>query len=349
MHLDNPGGTFEGSFSYNGGANTAPAFTPNSVVTGDALFYDWGQGLGISHTAMQVGWGTDQYGYYGNWVDEHTSNRQDILVIKRCSWKYKLGKRPLYISSTFGLLTRSNSLEVRIRCIRREKRALQKNDHKKLKKYVSMALIAAAIFSLLFIAYRPNTIHIQTSSTQLNDNSSSAEQAFTQAEDLWYAATGPLPLDWQAKLGHIDDPAVAPTANLNSSGNTAYISPTAVTADISRAQTAFQMLYSPEIISQQMPKFIGVLHSESGGSSLAGTGGASIAKFNSVIVNSSQASIQAIVNEWTKIGYINPITGQTHWQTNRAQQIVTDILNLNAAGQWHVTSSVSSYLPGQGP
>lgn len=72
---------------------------------------------------------------------------------------------------------------------------MQKNDHKNLKKYVSMALFAAAIFSLLFVAYRPNTINIQTSSTQLNDNSGSAEQAFTQAEDLWCAATGPLPLD----------------------------------------------------------------------------------------------------------------------------------------------------------
>lgn len=108
------------------------------------------------------------------------------------------------------------------------------------------------------------------------------------------------------------------------------------------------MLYGPEIISQQMPKFIGVLHSETGGSILAGTGGASIAKFNSVIVNSRQASIQAIVNEWTPIGYINPVTGQTHWQTNRAKQIVTDILNLNTAGQWHVTRSVASYLPGPG-
>lgn len=226
---------------------------------------------------------------------------------------------------------------------------MQRNDHKDLKKYVSVALIAAAICSLLFVAYRPNTINIQTSANQLNDNSSSAELAFTQAEDLWYAATGPLPLDWQAKLGHIDDPAVAPTVNLNSSGNTAYISPTALTAYISRAQTAFQMLYSPEIISQQMPKFIGVLHSESGGPILAGTGGASIAKFNSVIVNSSQASIQAIVNEWTTIGYVNPVTGQTHWQTNRAKQIETDILNLNTAGQWHVTRSVATYLPGQGP
>jgi hypothetical protein len=64
---------------------------PLTVVRGDALFYDWGQGLGSSHTAMQVGWGTDQYGCYENWVDEHTSNRQDILVIKRYSWKYKLG------------------------------------------------------------------------------------------------------------------------------------------------------------------------------------------------------------------------------------------------------------------
>lgn len=64
----NPGGTQEGSFSYDNGHNRAPAFTPNSVVTGDVLFYDWGTGLGISHVSMQVGSGTDQYGYYGNWV-----------------------------------------------------------------------------------------------------------------------------------------------------------------------------------------------------------------------------------------------------------------------------------------
>ena len=75
----NPGGTQEGSFSYNNGHNRAPAFTPNSVVTGDVLFYDWGTGLGISHTSIQVGWGTDQYGYYGNWVDTHTNSHKHIF------------------------------------------------------------------------------------------------------------------------------------------------------------------------------------------------------------------------------------------------------------------------------
>ncbi len=71
-------GTAEGNFSYKSG-NPAPPFTPGSVVTGDVLFYDWGQGNGISHASMQVGIGTDAYGYYGNWVDEHTSNRKHIF------------------------------------------------------------------------------------------------------------------------------------------------------------------------------------------------------------------------------------------------------------------------------
>ena len=78
--IDNvPGGIPEGSFSYNNGKNKAPAFTPNSVVTGDVLFYDWGTGMGISHDSMQVGWGTDAYGYYGNWVDEHNNYRKHIF------------------------------------------------------------------------------------------------------------------------------------------------------------------------------------------------------------------------------------------------------------------------------
>ncbi len=232
--------------------------------------------------------------------------------------------------------------------IRGEKIEMSINALKYFKKYAPVALAAVIVFALLFVAYRPNIIRIQASSTQLNDNSNSAEQAFTQAEDLWYAATGPLPINWQARLGQIDDPSVAPAPNLASSGK-AYLSPAALDADIMRVQNAFQVLFSPGIISQAMPKFIGVLKSESGGQDLAGTGGASVDKFNSVIVNGSQASIQAIVNEWTTIGYINPVTNQTHWQTNRAQQLVTDILNLDSSGQWQVSSSVASYLPGQGP
>lgn len=70
---DYPGGYPEGSAS---GSSTNP-YTPDSVVTGDVLFYDWGTGEGISHASIQVGIGTDpNSGYYGNLVDEHTSNRK---------------------------------------------------------------------------------------------------------------------------------------------------------------------------------------------------------------------------------------------------------------------------------
>lgn len=66
-------GTSEG---WTSGTN-APPFTPNSVVTGDLVFYDWGQGEGISHVAMQApGNGYDSYGWYGNWVDDHSNNHK---------------------------------------------------------------------------------------------------------------------------------------------------------------------------------------------------------------------------------------------------------------------------------
>ncbi len=73
---DYPGGIPEGTAS---GSSTA-YWDPNAVTEGDVLFYDWGQGEGISHAAIQVGYGTDPNLYPnqvwdGNYVDEHTSNR----------------------------------------------------------------------------------------------------------------------------------------------------------------------------------------------------------------------------------------------------------------------------------
>ena len=70
---------WKGTFSYDNGQNKAPAFTPDSIVTGDVLFYDWGTGEGISHASMQVGIGTDQHGYYGNLVDAHTNAEKHLF------------------------------------------------------------------------------------------------------------------------------------------------------------------------------------------------------------------------------------------------------------------------------
>ena len=68
---DLPGGVPEGSAP--GTSNNF--YTPDSVVTGDVLFYDWGKGEGISHAAIQTGIGTAEGDWYGNYIDEHTTNR----------------------------------------------------------------------------------------------------------------------------------------------------------------------------------------------------------------------------------------------------------------------------------
>lgn len=48
----------------------------SGLYTGDVLFYDWGDGKGISHAAIQVNGSYDpSSGWYGNVVDEQTNNR----------------------------------------------------------------------------------------------------------------------------------------------------------------------------------------------------------------------------------------------------------------------------------
>jgi hypothetical protein len=73
-YLNNsPKSVYEGNYSYADNKLPAPSFNPNTVVTGDVLQYDFGSGA-VSHTSMQVGYGTDSFNYYGNWVDTHNND-----------------------------------------------------------------------------------------------------------------------------------------------------------------------------------------------------------------------------------------------------------------------------------
>lgn len=72
MMADSPGGTPEGTAS----GSSEAATTPLTMISGDLLSYDWGQGEGMSHFAMQTGLGVDpNSGWVGNYVDYHTTNR----------------------------------------------------------------------------------------------------------------------------------------------------------------------------------------------------------------------------------------------------------------------------------
>jgi hypothetical protein len=81
----NPGGYPEGT------AHTFEeqvwTYTPDAVIGGDVLFYDFGSGLAEGHTTLQVttiGWEEampDRQGppMYGNLIDEHTTDRHHIF------------------------------------------------------------------------------------------------------------------------------------------------------------------------------------------------------------------------------------------------------------------------------
>jgi hypothetical protein len=69
-----PGGYPEGTASSL--SEQEATYTPDNVITGDVIFYDWDSNGSQDHASIQVGWGTDPTSYwYGNYVDQHTSNR----------------------------------------------------------------------------------------------------------------------------------------------------------------------------------------------------------------------------------------------------------------------------------
>jgi cell wall-associated NlpC family hydrolase len=73
LYYDYPGGYARGYFApYQG------SLSGGSV--GDVIFYDWGYGQGVSHSAIQVAYGTDPVkGWVGDLVDTHVSEHHHAI------------------------------------------------------------------------------------------------------------------------------------------------------------------------------------------------------------------------------------------------------------------------------
>ena len=60
--------------------NLSAAYTP--LESGDVYVYDWGKGLGISHVAVEAGYGARASMYssdgYGDYTDQHTTDRWHV-------------------------------------------------------------------------------------------------------------------------------------------------------------------------------------------------------------------------------------------------------------------------------
>jgi hypothetical protein len=74
LRLHSPGG--EPAGSARNLKDQQAKYTPDSVVTGDVLFYDWESDNSIDHVGIQVGYGQDpNSSYNGNYQDQHTTDR----------------------------------------------------------------------------------------------------------------------------------------------------------------------------------------------------------------------------------------------------------------------------------
>ena len=82
-----PYSVFEGKWNP-GSASWLTAFTPGPVKSGDVILYNWynddNSSTASTHWSMQTGYGTTQNGQpplniYGNYVDEHTTNRYHVF------------------------------------------------------------------------------------------------------------------------------------------------------------------------------------------------------------------------------------------------------------------------------
>lgn len=70
-------------------------------LPGDVVFYDWGQGLGISHASIQVAYGTDPiYHGTGSLVDQHTSPRYHEI--------WSLDPTNAYVQTTYAYVVHHN-------------------------------------------------------------------------------------------------------------------------------------------------------------------------------------------------------------------------------------------------
>ena len=68
----NPNDLYEGTW---GPAQARMPYTPDTVTTGDVIFYDWDGDGHIDHTAIQTGYGPTRDGLNGNYIDQHTPAR----------------------------------------------------------------------------------------------------------------------------------------------------------------------------------------------------------------------------------------------------------------------------------
>lgn len=173
--------------------------------------------------------------------------------------------------------------------------------------------------------------------------------SFARAEDTYEAMFAPPPPSGTAISALEDNRAVAPRAMVDSTGHHAYLSAVDQGTIERRGMAALLQVFAPVLAQREYNILVGVVGTESSGQELLGGGGASVVKYLDESINGSKASIRAAVQQWSRIGYVNPQSGRQYWQVNRAIVLVNAALLQSKGGKWLVASRSWDYAPGQGP
>src|ERR1700730_13715920 len=108
---------------------------------------------------------------------------------------------------------------------------------------------------------------------------------------------------------------------------------------------ALTQAFTPAMAQREYSILVGVVGTPSSRQDLLGGGGASVVNYVDESINGSQASVWAAVQQWTRIGYVNPQSGNQYWQVNRATVLVDASLVQSQAGNWLVASRSWNYAP----
>lgn len=173
------------------------------------------------------------------------------------------------------------------------------------------------------------------------------EATVAAAEDIEVAYPYPLPPNTLPP--QLFDANSSPHAWIDPNTNRAYIPPGVITSSLARLQTLCNAVFSAPMTSQVLKQANAALNEQSGGSDVAGMGGASIIKYNSVVVQGDSASVQALVSQWSVQGTVDSSTGNVSWTHASTETLVTDTLSQVPSGGWFVTSRQWQFVPGHQP
>lgn len=176
---------------------------------------------------------------------------------------------------------------------------------------------------------------------------STVEATVAAAEDIEVAYPYPLPPDTQPP--QLFDANSLPHAWIDPNTHHAYIPPAVITRSLARLRDLCKAVFSAPMTSQVLQQANAALNDQSGGSDVAGMGGASVVNYNSVVVRGDSASVQALVSQWSVQGTVDSRTGKVICTHANTETLVTDTLSRVRSGSWIVKRRQWQFVPGHQP